>query len=221
MRGCRMARRCLGLLVAILLAVPVTAPGGETDNASSALGFVCRVVTAGNVAVVTTLSGAFVPQSRIRFYDDKGEQCATGVVRNTHTDLAYIALDSGSVECLKKGFVAYSGEQEEKAKAICRFSLNIPMFIEKAGRGSHTIPANVIVISAGDNGAGAIYFRHYVHDMECRKCHHHEIRKSCRECHPAEQGVVPLNYRECLRDRCMGCHKGREASSEECVWCHR
>lgn len=215
-----MGKRSLVLLVAILLAFPASSPGEETDVAESGWGFVCRVLSTQNTGVVTPLSGIFVPDSRIFFLDEKGERCGSGVVRSVYPDLAYITLDGGTAEVLKKGFIASTPGGEREAKMLCRFSLNIPFVMEQGGTPGHKVPPNVIVLNYVDNAVRPVYFRHYSHDLVCRNCHHREPDRPCKECHPQKPSGIREALGECLRDRCLGCHKGHEGKSAGCAWCH-
>lgn len=92
-----MVKRLLVLLAALLLSASLPPGSGEAGDIAPAMGFVCRVLPARNVAVVTSLTGLFPPDSRIRFLDDEGNICATGIVRSSYPDLSYIALDNGQV----------------------------------------------------------------------------------------------------------------------------
>lgn len=221
-----MAKRALVLLLTILLSVPVPCGGGEEDNAARAMGFVCRVLTDQNVAVVTSLAGAFPPEGRIRFMDDRGNTCATGIVRSSYPDLAYVALDNGSVDCLKTGFLAYSPSLEEQAKVMCGYSMNLPLVIGKNGKPGHRIPPNAIVINYIEQTMKPVAFRHYAHDIGCKTCHHKDLDTPCRQCHPTSEeakrlGANRVDFGDCVRERCIGCHKGHEGKSSDCAWCHR
>jgi hypothetical protein len=221
-----MAKRFLGLLVTVLLSVPVPCGSGDADNAAQAMGFVCRILTDQNVAVVTPLAGSFIPDSPIRFLDDKGNTCATGIVRSSYPDLSYVALDNGSVDCLKKGFVAFAGPIEEKAKVLCKYSLNLPLVIGKDGKPGHSIPPNAIVINYIEQTMKPVSFRHYAHDIGCRTCHHKDLDTPCRQCHPTSEeakrpGANRVDFGDCVRERCIGCHKGHEGKSSDCAWCHK
>lgn len=216
-----MAKAPLVVLCALLLATAALAPAGDTDNASSAYGFVCRLIPGSSLAVVTPLHEMFSPGSRVRFYDDRGEVCATGVVRSSYRDLAYVAVEGRSMERLRKGFIVSSPESSEEARMFCPFSRNIPLVIEKGVRAGHAVPPNVIVIRFRKDRVRPVYFRHYVHEMGCRSCHHRELDTPCRSCHPAEEGAeAKISFGECARQKCMGCHEGHKEKSEECVWCH-
>lgn len=215
-----MASRFLPCLVALLLAVPAPGAGEAPDNAATALGYVCRVLSARGEAVVAPLAGSFSVDSRLRFYDDTGQPCATGVVRSAYSDLAYVTLETGSVECLKKGFLVSSGEAEGAVRLLCQYSMNLPMVIERGTRPGHAIPKNVIVLNYSETMLAPVYFRHYEHDLGCRKCHHQDLDTPCKSCHPLKDGgrtTLP----ECMRKRCAGCHLSHEGKSSECVWCHR
>jgi len=216
-----MAKRLLRFSLVVLLALPALRTSGAEDNAASALGFVCRVVSAQNVAVVTPLSGAFVPDSPIRFYDDNGALCGTGIVRSAYADMAYVFLETGSAECLKKGFIASSPQLEKEAKAMCRYSMNLPMVIEKGGPMSHNLPPNTLVLRYGGEPGTSVLFHHYAHDLGCRACHHKDLDTRCNECHPLQGRKDKTSLAECLREKCMGCHKGHEGKSADCTWCHK
>jgi len=216
-----MGKRALVLLVAILSFIPSSSPGEGPDNAASGWGFVCRVLPAQGTAVVTPLSGIFVPDSRIFFLDEKGERCGSGIVRSVYPDLAYVTIESGSAETLKKGFIASSPKGEGEARMLCGFSLNLPYVIEKGGNRGHTLPPNVVVLNTNENTAKPVYFRHYSHDIGCRKCHHKDLDRACKDCHPLNPTGTQEALGDCLRDRCMGCHKGHDGKSSDCAWCHK
>ena len=221
-----MVKRLLPFSLAILLVLTALRTHGAEDNAASALGFVCRIVPAQNIAVITPLSGVFAPDSRIRFYDDNGVTCGTGVVRSAYPDMVYISFETGSVECLKKGFIASSPLREEEAKAICQYSMNIPMVVEKGGTEGHTLPPNTIVLRYGGDPGTSVHFRHYAHDLGCRSCHHKDLDTRCNVCHPLQEGKFQegkdqASIAECLRQKCMGCHKSHEGKSADCTWCHK
>ena len=221
-----MERRFPVLLVTILLSVPVPCGSGDDGNAGQAMGFVCRVLTDRNVAVVTSLAGAFPMETRIRFMDDKGNTCAEGVVRSSYPDLAYVALDNGSVDCLKKGFLAFSPSLEEQAKVMCGYSMNLPMVIGKSGQPGHRIPPNAIVINYIEQTMRPVSFRHYAHDIGCRTCHHKDLDTPCRQCHSVDEdmrktGSNKVAFGDCVRMKCIGCHRGHEGKSSECAWCHK
>jgi len=213
-------------LVAILLLTPLPCGSGDADNAAQAMGFVCRVISDRNVAVISPLSGAFSLDSRVRFLDEKGTLCATGIVRSSYPDLAYVALDNGSVECLHAGFMAYTGPLEEQAKFLCGYSRNLPMVVGKDGQPGHRIPPNVIVINYIENSMRPVHFRHQAHDIGCRTCHHRDPDTPCSKCHPTAEEMKRLGgnrvgFGDCVREKCIGCHKGHEGKSADCVWCHK
>ncbi|HWS16015.1 MAG TPA: cytochrome c3 family protein [Candidatus Methylomirabilis sp.] len=215
-----MEKRSLVLLVAILLTIPASSPGEEPNGVEAGWGFVCRVLSSQNTGVVTPLSGIFAPDSRIFFLDEKGERCGSGIVRSVYPDLAYITLEGGTAESLKKGFIASTPKGEGEARLLCGFSLNIPFVMEKGGNQGHKVPPNVIVLNYVDNAVRPVYFRHYSHDLGCRKCHHKELDRPCKDCHPLKPTGKQEALGDCLRDRCQGCHKGHEGMSAGCVWCH-
>jgi hypothetical protein len=216
-----MGKRSLVFLFAILLVLPATSPGEGPDNAASGWGFVCRVLSTQGTAVVSPLSGMFVPDSRILFLDERGERCASGIVRSVYPDLAYITLESGSAESLKKGFIASSPKGEGEARMLCGYSLNLPYVIEKGGTEGHRLPPNVLVLNYSENAVKPVYFSHYAHDLGCRKCHHKDLDRACKDCHPLTPTGTRETLGDCLRDRCMGCHKDHEGKSADCAWCHR
>ena len=215
-----MGKRSLVLLVAILSFLPASGTGEGPDNAASGYGFVCRILSAQGTAVVTPLSGMFVPDSEILFLDEKGERCGSGVVSSVYPDLAYVTIESGSADALKKGFIASSPKREGEAKMLCGYSMNLPFVIEKGGPRGHRLPPNVIVLNTGENVVKPIYFRHYTHDLGCRKCHHKDLDRACKDCHPVKATGEQDTLGECFRDRCMGCHKGQAGRSADCAWCH-
>lgn len=221
-----MAKRILVLLAAIMWAFPVPCGSGEADNSAQAMGFVCRVLSDQNVAVISPLGGTFTTDNRIRFLDEQGNTCATGVVRSAYPDLAYVALDNGSVECLRKGFIAFTGPLEEQAKYLCGFSRNLPVVVGKNGRSGHRIPPNAIVINYIEQTMKPVSFRHYVHDFGCRTCHHRDLDTPCRKCHPVNEearraGGNQVAFGDCVRMKCVGCHKDHEGESADCSWCHK
>jgi hypothetical protein len=216
-----MGKRSLALFFAFFLFVPASSPGGDPDSAGPGWGFVCRVLPSQNTAVVTPLSGMFVPDGRIFFLDEKGERRGSGIVRSVYPDLAYVTLESGSADALKKGFIASSPKGEGEARMLCGFSLNLPYVIEKGGNQGHRIPPNVIILNYDDNAVKPVYFRHYSHDIGCRKCHHKDLDRACKDCHPLVPTGTQETLGECLRDRCMGCHKEHDGKSAECAWCHK
>lgn len=221
-----MAMRFLVLLVPVLLSVPASSATADADNAAKAIGFVCRVQTHRNVAVVTSLSGLFPLDSPIRFVDEEGNLCATGIVRSSYPDLSYIDLQTGSADVLKKGFVAYSPAAEEEAKILCQYSMNLPLLIDRGGRAGHTLPPNTIVINYIASRMKPVYFRHYIHDFGCKTCHHHDLDTPCRQCHPtgevaAGPGAHPVGFGDCVREKCIGCHRDYEGASADCAWCHK
>ena len=132
-----MGKRSLALLFAFFLFVPASSPGGDPDSAGPGWGFVCRILPSQNTAVVTPLSGMFVPDGRIFFLDEKGERHGSGIVRSVYPDLAYVTIESGSADALKKGFIASSPKGEGEARMLCGFSLNLPYVIEKGGNQGH------------------------------------------------------------------------------------
>ncbi len=215
-----MANRFLSLLVVLLFAIPAPCEGEGPDNAATALGYVCRVLSARGEAVVAPLAGAFSADSRLRFFDETGQLCATGIVRSAYSDLAYVSLESGSAECLKKGFLVSSGDSEEAVRALCQFSMNLPMVIERGTRQGHRIPPNVIVLNYSETMLAPVFFRHYEHDLGCRKCHHQDLDTPCKSCHPLKDGGRTV-LSECVRKRCMNCHRGHTGKSADCVWCHK
>lgn len=217
-----MERRSLVFLVAILMFLPGTSPGDGPDNAASGWGYVCRVLSTQGMAVVTPLSGIFEQDSRIFFLDEKGERCGSGIVRSVYPDLAYITIESGSAEALKKGFIASSPKVEGEARMVCGYSMNFPFLIEKGGGRGHILPPNVLVLNYNENAVKPVYFRHYTHDLGCRKCHHKDLDSACKDCHPpTPTETMGETLADCLRDRCMGCHKGHDGKSSDCVWCHK
>jgi hypothetical protein len=221
-----MAKRLLVPLVAIILLTPVPCGSGEADNAAQAMGFVCRILSDQNVAVVSPLGAAFSPESRIRFLDEQGNTCATGVVRSAYPDLAYVALDNGSVDRLQNGFIAFAGPIEEQAKFLCGFSRNLPMVVGKNGQPGHRIPPNAIVINYIEQTMKPVSFRHYAHDFGCKTCHHRDLETPCRQCHPVKEemripGGNQVAFGDCMRMKCIGCHKGHEGKSADCAWCHK
>lgn len=221
-----MVKRLLVLLAAVLWSASLSPGSGKAGDIAPALGFVCRVLSAPNVAVVASLTGLFPPDSRIRFLDDEGNVCATGIVRSSYPDLSYIALDNGSVDSLKKGFVAFSPSLEEQARVLCKYSLNLPMMTDRNGRPWHALPPNTIVINYVENAMKPVSFHHYAHDFGCRACHHRDLDTPCRQCHPTLEEMRRLapgkvGFAECIREKCIGCHKGHEGKSSECAWCHK
>ena len=215
-----MAKSLLIPLCVILLAAPGISPAGDTDNEALTYGFVCRIVSSRSLAVITPLQGVFSLGSRVLFHDDTGAICATGVVSSTYPDLAYVAVDNGAMEILSRGFIASSADSEE-IRVICRYSMNIPMVIEKGVRPGHVVPPNVVVINYIENTMRPVYFRHYAHDLGCRTCHHKDLDTPCKSCHPVRNGDDKVPFADCVRQRCMGCHEGHRGKSAECVWCHR
>jgi len=221
-----MAARFLVLLVPFLFSVSGSSGAAGADNAVQAIGFVCRVQTHRNVAVVTSLSGIFPLDSPIRFLDEEGNLCATGIVRSSYPDLSYVVLDTGSAEDLKKGFVAHSPGAEEEAKILCQYSMNLPMILDKEGKAGHNLPPNTIVINYIASRMKPVFFRHYLHDFGCRTCHHHDLDTPCRRCHPTAEnatglGTNPVGFGDCIRTKCIGCHRDYEGASADCVWCHK
>lgn len=216
-----MGKRFLVLLVVILSFIPASGAGEGPDNAATGYGFVCRVLTTQGTAVVTPLSGIFVPDTRIFFLDEKGERCGSGVVTSVYPDLAYVSVESGSADALKKGFIASSPKGEGEARMLCGFSLNLPYVIEKGGTRGHALPPNVVVLNYNENAVKPVYFRHYSHNLGCQKCHHKDLDRSCKDCHPLSPTESQETLGDCLRDRCMGCHKGHEGVSSDCTWCHK
>lgn len=221
-----MTMRFLVLLVPILVSVPPLPLAAGADNAAQAIGFVCRVQTRRNVAVVTSLSGIFPLGGPIRFLDDEGNLCATGIVRSAYPDLSYIDLETGSADRLKAGFVAYSPAAEEEAKILCRYSMNLPLIIGKEGKDGHTLPPNTIVINCIASRMEPVFFRHSLHDFGCKTCHHHDLDTPCRQCHPTAEtamgiGMNPVGFGDCVREKCIGCHRDYEGASSDCAWCHK
>ncbi|HEY5995692.1 MAG TPA: hypothetical protein VIU29_01660 [Candidatus Deferrimicrobiaceae bacterium] len=208
-------------LGAILAAVPVPSAAAPPDNAAPAYGFVCRIVSSGAVAVITPIQGAFAPDHRIRFYDDNGAVCATGIVRSAYPDLVYVAVEGGTVDFLHKGFIASSDNMTADVRMICGFSMNLPMVIEKGAGSGHRVPPNVIVLNYVENAMKPVYFRHYAHDLGCRTCHHEDLDTPCKSCHLEGLVAKKVSFGECVREKCMGCHKAHEGKSAECVWCHK
>ncbi len=215
-----MAKLLVALLFEILLAVPGVAFAEDADRESLAYGFVCRIVSSRSLAVVTPLQGMFSPGTHVRFHDEKGNVCAKGVVRSTYPDLAYVAVESGDLEILNRGFVVSTADSEE-IRGICRYSMNIPMVIEKGVRPGHVIPPNVIVINYIEKAMRPVYFRHYAHDLGCRTCHHKDLDTPCKSCHPVEEEMDKVSFADCVREKCMRCHEKQAGKTAECVWCHK
>lgn len=214
-----MARIAIVVVCLFLLALPVAGAGDPGDNEIRASGFVCRTISVRSVAVVTPLTGVFIPGAQIRFFDDTGNVCGTGTVRSAYSDLAYVAVDNVSVEALKKGFIAAAGSGDNEAKMLCGYSMNLPMVIEKGKEGGHTVPPNVVRIKYHDDSTKPVWFRHFKHDMECRTCHHRVLDAKCDSCHPIARRTG--NPEKCLREICTGCHKEHEDKTSECGWCHK
>lgn len=207
-------------LFTILLVAPGISFAGETHPEALTYGFVCRVVSSRSLAVISPLKGVFSLDSRVLFHDEEGTVCATGVVRSAYKDLAYVAVDNGSVEDLKRGFVASSADSEE-VQMICRYAMNLPLVIEKGVRPGHVVPPNVIVINYVEKTMSPVFFRHYAHDLGCRTCHHKDLDTPCRNCHPVREDAGKVTFEECVRHRCVGCHEKHEGKSAECAWCHQ
>lgn len=223
---CGMTKRFLVLLVSFGFLLPAPPVMADADNAAQAIGFVCRVQTQRNVAVVTSLSGMFPLDTPIRFLDEEGNLCATGIVRSAYPDLSYIDLVTGSAECLKQGFVAYSPAAEEEAKILCRYSMNLPLIIGRDGKSGHSLPPNTIVINYIASRMKPVFFHHYLHDFGCKTCHHHDLDTPCTRCHPtgeakAVAGRKSVSFGDCVREKCIGCHRDYEGASADCVWCQK
>lgn len=226
-----MNRRLAILLGTFLLAVPELPIAGEearlSDNItinvldeSVAYGFVCRVLETQEKVVITPLVGKFVPDREIRFYDDKGNFCCAGVVKSSYPDMAYVAIEPGKVELLKKGFMASFGGREEDVRVMCSYSMNFPLIIDNGTLRGHVVPPNVIVLNYIENAMKPVYFRHYAHNIGCRTCHHRDLDTPCSACH--DGGIsVKVTFEECVRGRCWGCHKTKDGASADCVWCHK
>ncbi len=208
------------LCLFLLLALPVPGVGEGPDNAARASGFICRTITDQSIAVVSPLTGSFLPGSQIRFFDDAGKICGTGVVKSAYFDLAYVAVDNVSMDQLRKGFIASAGSGDNEAKLLCGFSLNLPMVVGTAKEGGHNVPANVLRIKYNDNSTKPVWFRHYKHDMECRTCHHRELDAPCKSCHPVKRDKE-LNAGSCIKEICTGCHKEHKDKTSDCAWCHK
>jgi len=221
-----MPRRILAIWFLLLSSVPAFQARGNADNAASALGFVSRIQSHRNVAVVTSLSGSFPLNTRIRFLDEQGNLCATGIVRSSYSDLSYIDLETGSADRLKKGFVACSPDMEGDAKVLCRFSMNLPLIFDRGEMVGQALPPNSIVIQFRDSRMKPVFFRHYLHDFGCRTCHHHDLSTPCRQCHPtvnetAGVGTNPVRFAYCVWEKCIGCHRDLADATDACARCHR
>jgi hypothetical protein len=215
-----MARYLTALFCVILLSLPASSIGEEADNAATGNGFICRTISDGSVAVVSPLTGAFTPGSRIRFFDDTGQVCGTGTVKSAYSDLAYVAVDNCSPDTLKKGFIASAGEGDNEARMLCGFSMNLPMLLEKGGGEAHAVPPNVLRIKYNDNATKPVWFRHYKHDMACVKCHHRGLDTPCKACHPTKKGK-DQKAGGCIKEICTGCHIEHKDKTSECGWCHK
>jgi hypothetical protein len=215
-----MARATSVVLCSLLLAVPFSGFGEGADVETNASGFICRTISDRSVAVVTPLTGFFVPGAQIRFFDDSGRLCGTGTVRSSYTDLAYVAVDNCPIEDLKKGFIASAGSADNEAKMLCGFSMNLPMVVEKGEGGGHNVPPNVLRIKYNDNSTKPVWFRHYRHDMACRTCHHRQLDAPCKSCHPTKRGS-DMKAGNCIKEICTGCHKEHKDKTSDCAWCHK
>jgi hypothetical protein len=205
-----------------LMLLPVSV-NGEPPGAppADASGFICRTIPDRSIAVVSPLTGGFAKGMSIRFFDDTGALCGTGIVQSAYSDLAYVAIDNCPVERLKKGFIASAGSGDNEAKMLCGFSMNLPMVIERGKEGGHSVPPNVVRIKYNDNSTKPVYFRHFKHDMACVTCHHREIDTPCKSCHPVKRGKEELKTDSCLREICTSCHKEHKDRTSECAWCHK
>lgn len=200
--------------------VPANGASTEDDNAARAGGFVCRTVSDQSLAVVMPFSGIFIPGAVITFHDEQGKVCASGTVKSSYPDLAYVEVDNAATDCLKKGFIATAGPPDNTVKLLCGYSMNFQMVLEKGGSAGHKVPPNVISLRHGKSSTSPVAFHHYEHSMECWKCHHRSIDEPCKSCHPRKADKVD-SVAACIREICTACHKEQGERTAKCTWCHK
>jgi hypothetical protein len=218
-----MRRALLVSLCMALLLAPVASPGDDAEKASGANGFVRRFLVSQSVVVVIPLSGRFASGEKVRFYDDKGEDCGGGAVKSVYEDMVYVSVEGPELETLKAGFIASAGGREEDIKRLSRISMNLPLVMEKGGSG-RSVPPNVITLNYSESGLRPVYFHHYSHTFDCKTCHHKDLDSPCKTCHSVvnkNKGTKHVSAESCIGERCMGCHAKHQGKSADCVWCHK
>lgn len=209
--------------IALLLAINLLLVSYDKSEQqfSEAYGVVIRILPKQGRAVLFPVGGELTPRAEIKFYDDNGIYCVSGIVLSSYSDIAYVKVEEKDIGKLKRGFQAAIEGKEEYITFLSEYGLNLVWLMNSGYESGHLLPPNDISLDYLKRNASEVIFHHYLHKYSCDTCHHSHHKATdtpCRSCHLSETAKKYIardisSFDELVKIKCLECHKGNHLAS--------